>query len=126
MPAPSRDEMNEILRPPLRQKKSTGKPWGHGDAPRDKWLQEIGMLETFSDDDELIEEEEDDWEEVLEVQSFASEVAEAEQRVIPLEECVFCGFVSNLWEDNLRHMAQKHDFKIPDLAFVKVRFIKKY
>jgi len=116
MPAPSRDEMNEILRPPLRQKKSTGKPWGHGDAPRNKWLQEIGMLETFSDDDEIIEEE---WEEVLEVQSLASEAAEAEQRVIPLEECVFCGFVSKTWEDNLRHMAQKHDFRIPDLAFVK-------
>ena len=113
------DEMNEILRPPLRQKKSTGKPWGHGDAPRNRWLQEIGMLE--SDDDELIEEDED-WEdiaeEVLEVQSLSSVAAEAEQREIPLEECVFSGFISKSWEDNLKYMAQKHDFRIPDLARV--------
>ena len=86
-------------------------------------LAEIGG-DFDADDEELIEEDEEEWEEVLEVQSLASEAAEAEQRVIPLEECVFCGFVSKTWEDNLRHMAQKHDFRIPDLAFVKVRYMK--
>jgi len=70
--------------------------------------------ETLKEDVEM-EEEQDD--EDLEIEEVDSDEWEEDGDPIPPTDCLFCGHHSKNIENNLRHMAEKHSFFVPDLEY---------
>lgn len=116
---PTKNDINEILRSPVRARRHIT-TWSQGDSPRNQWLKKMDLIDSM--DDEIIEETESDvngWSDVDSTYSIGSSVqAGGEQRDIELDECLFCGINSGSFNDNIIHMKDMHDFRLPDAEYV--------
>ena len=64
------------------------------------------------DSDEEIEEDMEE-EQVLPQKNVQCKIDGINQRIIPINECLFCGFISPTMKDNIAHMEKEHSFYIP-------------
>lgn len=95
--------------------------FGEGDNPRLRWLKkqveelDDDMWEDLMDEGE-VEDSEDVKDEDADMASLASE--SSHQRMISVNECLFCDKVSHGLDDNVIHMSHKHSFFIPDMDYI--------
>ena len=66
---PNKDEINEILRSPVRPRKNVTN-WSTGDSPRERWLEKMDLIDQS--DPEIPEESESHWSDVDSTYSVGS------------------------------------------------------